>query len=128
MIKKEQIKSEYAPAAIGPYSQALKINNMIFVSGQLPIDVKTGELDGEDIISQTKRSFENIKAILEEVGLDLTHVIKTTVFMQNLNDFNDMNNVYSAYFTGMYPARSTIEVAKLPKNALVEIEVVAIGT
>lgn len=123
---KELIKTELAPAAIGPYSQGVKSGNVAFVSGQLPINIETGEFDGNDIVVQTKRSLENVKAVLNEKGFEMSDVIKTTVFMQNLGDFVKMNEVYGAYFTENFPARSTIEVAGLPKGALVEIEVIAV--
>lgn len=125
-MKLEQIKTANAPGAIGPYSQGVKTDDLVFISGQLPINHDTGEFDGNDIELQTKRSLENVKAILEESGLEMKNVAKTIVFMQNLGDFVKMNEVYGTFFTESFPARSTIEVAALPKGALVEIEVIAI--
>lgn len=124
-MAKAEIKTDSAPAAIGPYSQAIITNDMVFVSGQLPVDIKTGELDGNGIEMQTRRSLENISVILEQAGLGMEHVVKTTVFLQDMKDFAAMNEVYTSYFRAPYPARSTIQVAALPKQALVEIEVIA---
>ena len=122
---KEMIHSDLAPAAIGPYSQAIRANGFVYVSGQLPVDAATGEFAGEDIKSQTKQSITNIQYILREAGLELDNVVKTTVFLQNMGDFAAMNEVYASFFTGTCPARAAVEVAKLPKGALVEIEAVA---
>jgi len=113
--------SEGAPAAIGPYSQAVYADGFLFVSGQLPIDAKTGKL-GDGIEEQTRLSLENIRAILESRGLSPDAVVKTTVFMTDLRDFAAMNEVYGKFFTGSFPARSTIQVAALPKGAAVEVE------
>ena len=124
-MDKKEVKTSKAPATIGPYSQAVIIDNLVFVSGQLPVNVETGEFEGDDIISQTTRSLENVKAILEELGLGMENVLKTTVLMQNLGSFTQMNDVYERYFTKPFPARSSFEVAALPKGALVEIEVIA---
>lgn len=123
----KEIKCNIAPAAIGPYSQAVSIDtdSLVFVSGQLPIDQSTGEFAGSDIKSQTRQSLTNIKAILNEAGLDMNNVIKTTVFLQDINDFGQMNEVYAEFFNAPYPARAAIQVAAIPKGALVEIEVVA---
>ena len=118
---KKIVNTAKAPAAIGPYSQATELEKLIFVSGQLPIEMSTGEL-ANSIETQTKASLENIKAILTENGSSLDKVLKTTVFLQNMDDFIAMNSVYSEYFSTNPPARSTVEVARLPKNALVEIE------
>ena len=115
-----------APAAIGPYSQAVQAGDLVFVSGQLPIDPATGEFAGEDIASQTRQSLTNIKAILESQGLGMEDVVKTTVLLQHISDFGDMNQVYGTFFEGDFPARAAFEVAALPKGALVEIEAVAI--
>lgn len=122
---KKQVASSKAPAAIGPYSQAIKAGNLIFVSGQLPIDVATGEFAGNDIAAQTKQSLLNIQYILESEGYCMADVVKTTVLLDNIADFADMNAVYATFFEGEAPARAAFEVAKLPKNALVEIEAVA---
>ncbi len=123
---KEVIHSTLAPKAIGPYSQAIATNDLVFVSGQLGIDASTGEFKGTDIHSQTTQSMENIKAILKEVGLGMDSVVKTTILLKNLDDFSVVNGIYGSYFTEPYPARATFQVAKLPKDALVEIEAIAI--
>ena len=124
MLKK--ISTDKAPAAIGPYSQAVQAGELVFVSGQLPIDPATGEFAGADIASQTRQSLSNIKAILESQGLGMEDVVKTTVLLQHISDFGDMNQVYGTFFEGDFPARAAFEVAALPKGALVEIEAVAI--
>ncbi len=121
---KKIISTEKAPAAIGPYSQGIVINNMVYTSGQLPINVETGEMPKE-VKEQTKQSLKNVKAIIEEAGSSLENVIKTTVFLSDMNNFTQMNEVYKEFFTNNYPSRSAVEVARLPKDALVEIEVVA---
>ena len=118
------ISTQNAPGAIGPYSQAAKIGNLIFVSGQLPINPQTNEMP-ESVEEQAKQSLENVKAILEAAGSNLKNVVKTVIFLKDMNTFAKVNEVYSSYFEGNYPARSTIEVARLPKDALVEIEVTA---
>ncbi|TPH45471.1 RidA family protein [Helicobacter pylori] len=123
---KEVIHSTLAPKAIGPYSQAIATNDLVFVSGQLGIDASTGEFKGADIHSQTTQSMENIKAILKEAGLGMDSVVKTTILLKNLDDFSVVNEIYGSYFKEPYPARATFQVAKLPKDALVEIEVIAI--
>ena len=118
------ISTQNAPGAIGPYSQAAKIGNLIFVSGQLPINPQTGEMP-ESVEEQAKQSLENVKAILEAADSNLKNVVKAIIFLKDMNTFTKVNEVYSSYFDGNYPARSTIEVARLPKDALVEIEVTA---
>lgn len=121
-----RINTEYAPAAIGPYSQGVELGNLVFVSGQLPIDPATGAFASDDIQGQTRQSLTNLSKILEEAGLTLGHVLKTTVFIQHMDDFAKMNEIYAEFFTGdVLPARSAVEVAKLPKSALVEIEAIA---
>ncbi|WP_373899075.1 RidA family protein [Haloimpatiens sp. FM7315] len=125
-MNKEVISTKGAPGAIGPYSQGIKIGELVYTSGQLPIDVKTGEMPAT-IEEQTKQSLENVKAILESVGSNLDKVVKTTVFLKDMNDFAKMNEVYGAFFNGAYPARSAVQVARLPKDALVEIEVIALA-
>ena len=120
------IHTENAPAAIGPYSQAIQAGNTIYVSGQLPIDPATGAFAGEDIAAQTRQSLNNIKAILAEAGADMSNVVKTTVLLANMADFAAMNAVYAEFFSAPYPARAAFQVACLPKNALVEIECVAV--
>ena len=122
---KETIHTDLAPAAIGPYSQAIRANGFVYVSGQLPVDAATGAFAGEDIQSQTRQSLTNIQYILREAGLEMDNVVKTTVFLQDMGDFTAMNEVYATFFTGSCPARAAVEVAKLPKGALVEIEAVA---
>ncbi|GAA7202070.1 RidA family protein [Helicobacter pylori] len=123
---KEVIHSTLAPKAIGPYSQAIATNDLVFVSGQLGIDASTGEFKGADIHSQTTQSMENIKAILKEAGLGMDSVVKTTILLKSLDDFAVVNEIYGSYFKEPYPARVTFQVAKLPKDALVEIEAIAI--
>ena len=120
------ISTTKAPAAIGPYSQAIDLGNMVITSGQLPIDPATGAFP-EGIQAQTKQSLTNVKSILEAAGLTMDSVVKTTVFLSDMNNFGAMNEVYATFFTeGNYPARSAVEVARLPKDALVEIEVIAV--
>jgi 2-iminobutanoate/2-iminopropanoate deaminase len=113
------------PKPIGPYSQAIKSNGLLFVSGQIALDPKSGEFVGVDVRQQTERVFENLKVILEAAGTSFHHVVKTTVFLKDMNDFAAMNEVYARYFNAAPPARSTIQAARLPKDALVEIEVIA---
>ena len=115
-----------APSAIGPYSQAIAAGNTIYVSGQIPIDPSTGAFAGDDITTQTRQSLSNLKAILAAAGADMTDVVKTTVYLAHMEDFAAMNQVYAEFFTAPYPARAAFEVAALPKNALVEIECVAV--
>ena len=119
------ISTQKAPAAIGPYSQAIKVGNLVYTSGQIPIDPATGNFVEGGIKEQTRQSLTNVQAILEEVGLTMGNVVKTTVFMADMNDFADMNAVYAEFFAEPYPARSAVVVKTLPKGALVEIEVVA---
>ena len=121
------ISTEKAPAAIGPYSQAIRAEGKtIYVSGQLPVDPATGAFAGEDIQSQTRQSLENIKAILATAGADMSSVVKTTVLLKNIADFGAMNEVYAQYFQQPFPARAAFQVGALPKDALVEIECVAV--
>ena len=119
------ISTKKAPAAIGPYSQAIQVGNLVYISGQIPIDPTTGTFVEGGIKEQTRQSLTNVKAILEEAGLSMASVVKTTVFLADMNDFADMNAVYSDFFSEPYPARSAVAVKTLPKGALVEIEVVA---
>ena len=119
------ISTSKAPAAIGPYSQAIEVAGLVYTSGQIPIDPATGKFAEGGIKKQTRQSLLNVKAILEEAGLTLSDVVKTTVFMADMNDFADMNAIYSEFFSEPYPARSAVAVKSLPKGALVEIEVVA---
>ena len=120
------IHTDHAPAAIGPYSQAILAGNTIYVSGQLPINPATGAFAGEDITAQTRQSLNNIKAILAEAGADMSNVVKTTVLLADIADFAAMNAVYAEFFTAPFPARAAFQAAALPKNALVEIECVAV--
>ena len=122
---KQVISTVKAPAALGPYSQATKVGNLVFTSGQIPIDPATGNFVEGGIKEQTRQSLTNVKAILEEAGLTMANVVKTTVFMADMADFADMNAVYAEFFAEPYPARSAVAVKTLPKGALVEIEVVA---
>lgn len=122
---KEIISTSNAPAAIGPYSQAVKAGGMLYISGQLPIDPATGEFAASDIAGQTQQSLENIKAILTQAGLGLENVVKTTVLLADIGDFGTMNGVYAEYFTGACPAWAAFAVKGLPKGALVEIEAIA---
>jgi len=123
---KEIICSENAPKAIGPYSQAVRINGMLFMSGQIPLDPSTMQLVEGTIQVQTERVLENLKAVLKAAGLSLEHVVKTSVFLKNLSEFPQMNEVYARYFPTNPPARSTVEVAKLPRDVQVEIDAIAV--
>lgn len=123
---KERIATDGAPAAIGPYSQAVACGGLIFTSGQLPLDPATGAFPSDDIAEQTRQSLSNIRAVLEAAGSGMDKVIKTTVFLKDMGDFGKMNAVYGGFFTeGQYPARSAVEVAALPMGAKIEIEAVA---
>ena len=126
-MAKEIIKTSKAPLAIGPYSQAIKANGFIFVSGQIPLDYKTGEFVEGGIKEQTKQCLENLQAILAEAGTDFSDVVKTGVFLADINDFALMNEVYAEFFTSDCPARACVEVSKLPKGTLMEIELIAIA-
>lgn len=119
------IQTQKAPAAVGPYSQAIEVNGLIFTSGQLPIIPENGELINDDIKKATARSLENIKEILQEAGSSLDKVVKVNIFLKDMNDFSSVNEVYSKYFTTNKPARSCVEVSKLPKDGIIEIEAVA---
>lgn len=119
------ISTTKAPGAIGPYSQAIQVGEFVYTSGQLGLDPATGTFPDGGIKEQTQQSLQNVKAILEDVGLSMAKVVKTTVFLANMDDFVEMNSVYAQFFTEPYPARSAVAVKTLPKNALVEIEVVA---
>lgn len=123
---KKTIATSKAPGAIGPYSQGVMAGNLIFTSGQLPIDPETGEMVGNDIALQTRKSLQNVKAILEEAGSSMDKIVKTTVYLSDMANFVKMNEVYKEFFAGDFPARSAFQVARLPKDALVEIEAVAI--
>jgi 2-iminobutanoate/2-iminopropanoate deaminase len=124
---REAIATKQAPAAIGPYSQAIKANGFVFASGQIPIDPATGNVISGSIADQTQRVLTNVTEILKAAGTSMEKVVKTTVFLKNMTDFATMNEVYSTFFTGTPPARSTVEVARLPKDVLVEIEIIALA-
>ena len=124
-MSKHVISTSKAPAAIGPYSQAVSWGDLIFVSGQIPIDPATGQVVGGDVADQTERVLENLAAILEAAGASLGQVLKTTVYLRDLNDFGKMNEVYARFFGEQPPARATVQVARLPRDVGVEIEVIA---
>lgn len=121
---KKVVETKKAPGAIGPYSQGIDIGNLIFFSGQIPLSPETGEMP-EGIEAQTKQALENVNGLLESQGLDFSHVVKTTVFLDNMDDFNTVNSIYAQYFVEPYPARSAVEVGRLPKGALIEVEIIA---
>ncbi|MCD7950162.1 MAG: RidA family protein [Erysipelotrichaceae bacterium] len=119
------VKTDKAPGAIGPYSQGIDLGNIIFFSGQVPLIPETGEMATGGIEGQAKQAFENVRGLLKSQGLDFSNVVKTTVFLDDMGDFNTVNEIYAQYFVEPYPARSAVEVAKLPKGALIEVEVIA---
>jgi len=125
-MKKKVIQTEKAPKAIGPYSQAIRAGNFLFLSGQIPLDPKTGELMKGDIREQTQQVLENIKGILESQKLGMENVVKSTIFLKDIGNFNQVNEVYATYFPSSPPARSTVEVSELPRNAEIEIEAIAV--
>ncbi|MCX7746096.1 MAG: RidA family protein [Clostridia bacterium] len=125
-MKMDVISTDKAPAAIGPYSQAVKFGEMLFTSGQIPINPSTGELVTGGIEAQTRQVLENLKGVLEAAGTHLKNVVKTTVFIKDMNDFVTINKIYSEFFSSPYPARSCVEVARLPKDVAIEIEAIAI--
>ncbi len=125
-MKKRVIQTKKAPKAIGPYSQAIQAGNFIFLSGQIPLDPKTGELVKGDIRQQTKQVLENIKGVLESQKLGMEDTVKVTIFLKDIGNFNQVNEVYATYFPSFPPARSTVGVAKLPRDADVEIEAIAL--
>ena len=120
------ISTDKAPAAIGPYSQAIEVNGMIYTSGMIPIDPSTGELVTGSVEAQAEQAFLNMKNLLEAAGTDISQVVKTTVFIKEMNDFGAINEVYAKYFTEPYPSRSCVEVARLPKDVMLEIEAIAL--
>ena len=122
---RQAVATSSAPQAIGPYSQAIRAGSLLFVSGQVPIDPATGQLVSGDIAAQTHRVFRNISEILAAGGASLDHVVRTTVFLADMNDFSAMNEVYATYFSAPAPARATVEVSRLPKDARIEIDVIA---
>jgi 2-iminobutanoate/2-iminopropanoate deaminase len=127
-LRREPIKTNSAPAALGPYSQAIKVGEFVYTSGQVAIDPATGEFIGGGIAEQTERVLKNVAAVLEAAGSSLDQVVKTLVFLADMDDFTAMNEVYAKFFTGAPPARSTVQAARLPKDARVEIEAVALVT
>jgi 2-iminobutanoate/2-iminopropanoate deaminase len=122
----QTVSTENAPGAIGPYSQAVVTGNMVFCSGQIPIDPSTGQFVSEDVAEQTEQVLKNLSAVLEAAGSDLGKVVKTTVFLADMNDFAAMNDVYARYFDANKPARATVQAARLPRDARVEIECIAL--
>ena len=122
---RDVVLTDRAPKPIGPYSQAIRANGFLFVSGQVALDPKTGEMTETDIRKQTECVLENVRGIVEAAGSKMNHIVKTTVFLKDMSDFGTMNEVYAGYFTSTPPARSTVQVSRLPKDALVEIEVIA---
>ena len=124
-MSKDVISTSNAPAALGPYSQAIRWGDLIFVSGQIPIDPATSQVVGDDVAAQTERVLQNLTAILEAAGASLGQVLKTTVYLRDLNDFGKMNEVYARFFSEQPPARATVQVARLPRDVSVEIEAVA---
>lgn len=125
-MRMEVISTKDAPKAIGPYSQAVRVQNMVYTSGQIPVDPSNGEVVGGGIENQAKQVLENLKAVLVEAGTRFENVLKTTVYIKDMKDFASVNNIYGHYFKEPYPARSCVEVARLPKDVLIEIEAVAI--
>lgn len=125
-LNKKVILTKTAPEPIGPYSQAIEANGLIFCSGQIPLDPATGQVPVTDIEGQTRRALDNLKAVLEAAGVTLTHVVKITIFLKSMGDFPKVNQVYASYFKELPPARSTIEVSRLPRDVLVEIEALAV--
>lgn len=127
-MEKIQVTSKVAPAAIGPYSQAVRIGELVYTSGQIPVDVATGEVVAGGIEAQTHRVFKNLEAVLQEAGTSFEKVVKATVFLKDMGDFATVNGIYASYFSpdAVLPARSAVQVAKLPKDVMIEIEVIAI--
>jgi 2-iminobutanoate/2-iminopropanoate deaminase len=125
VMKKEIIKTEKAPSPIGPYSQAVAYGNLLFVSGQIAINPETGTLVTGSITAETQQVMKNIQSILNAAGLNMEHILKTTIFLKSMDDFAAVNEVYGSYFTGNYPARETVQVSRLPKDVNVEISVIA---
>ncbi len=124
-MPRDIVKTDAAPQAIGPYSQAIKANGFVFVSGQTALDPRTGQMVGQDIKTQTRRVLDNIKAVLHAAGTSLDNVVRCSVFLKDMNDFGPMNEEYGSYFRELPPARTTVQAAKLPRDALVEIDAIA---
>lgn len=125
-MEKKVLHTDKAPAAIGPYSQAIEVNGFVFASGQIPINPVTGEMVAGDVKEQTRQALTNASEVMKAAGLDLSHVVKTTVFLADMNDFAAMNEVYATFFSAPFPARSAVAVKALPKGALVEVECIAV--
>jgi 2-iminobutanoate/2-iminopropanoate deaminase len=125
---KKIVSTTEAPAAVGPYSQAVRVGPMLFTAGQIPLDPKSGQIVSQDVAEQTRRVLDNLTAVLKAENMDFSNIVKTTVFLTNLDDFQKMNEVYASFFKDQPPARSTVQVSALPKGAQVEIEVVAVAT
>lgn len=124
---KKAIVTENAPAAIGPYSQAIEIGNLLFISGQMPIDPETGEMAGQTVTEQAHQAMKNVRAILEQAGLLMNDIVKTTIYLKDLGEFGTVNKIYNEYLENtVFPARACVEVARLPKDALIEIEAIAV--
>ena len=123
---KKIVRTWEAPQAIGPYNQAIEVNGMVFVSGQIPLNPESGEVVGDSIESQTRQVLKNIVAVLAEAGCNLSHVVKTTCYLKSMDNFTSMNAVYAEYFTENQPARAAVEVSRLPKDVLIEIEAIAV--
>lgn len=125
LAQKEIIKTENAPEAIGPYSQAVMIGNTLFASGQIPLDPETGKIVEGGIVEQTKRVFDNIKAVLKEAGFELSDVVQCQIFLSDLNNYSEMNKVYAEYFRKDFPARAVVEVSRIPRDSMLEAMVIA---
>lgn len=126
-MSKEVIRSEGAPLPIGPYSQAIRAGGLLFLAGQIPLDPSTGQLSGGDIKAQARRVLQNLAAVLEAAGSSMDRVVKTTIFLKDMNDFGPMNEEYASFFRELPPARSTVQVARLPRDVLIEIECIALA-
>lgn len=125
---KQIIESKKAPAPIGPYSQAVQVGNMLFASGQIALDPESGELLTGDLVTETHQVMKNIQAVLDAAGMDLSHVVKTSIFLQDMGSFSQVNDIYGSYFASEFPARETVEVAGLPKGVNVEMSVIAVAS
>lgn len=125
-MEKQIINSTQAPAPIGPYNQAVQAGNMLFISGQIALNPESGQMEQDDIIAETHRVMQNLRNILSEAGMDFSDVVKSTIFIMNMGDFGQINEVYGKYFSGYFPARETVQVAALPKGANVEISMIAV--
>jgi len=126
-VAREIVSTDTAPTAIGPYSQAIRANGFLFLSGQIALDPRTGQLVGTDIKQQTRQALDNVRAVLEAAGSSLAQVVRCTVFLAEMNDFGPMNEEYGSFFQDQPPARTTVQAARLPRNALIEVEVMALA-